>query len=99
MRKISDSMVWAASLVLVVSLLAAARADEPKCECPQRGVPILAKIPYVSRLFKNVGVAPRAGMHCDGMHCREMRCDRMPGCCDLSAGGLRGCLGADRHRL
>jgi hypothetical protein len=45
------------------SVASVALADEPKCQCPasaavhEVGVPLLSKVPYLSRLFKNVGVA------------------------------------------
>lgn len=43
------------------SVASVALADEPKCQCPasaavhEVGVPLLSKVPYLSRLFKNVG--------------------------------------------
>ena len=54
MRKLSCAVVLG-GLVLA----AGAAAEEPKCACPahQVGVPLLTKVPYISRLFKNVGEA------------------------------------------
>ena len=50
--------------------------DEPKaCHCPEAGVPILSKIPYVSRLFKNVGVAHEAS--CEAGHCQTPCADQL----------------------
>ena len=47
--------------VMIVALAALARAEEPKCKCPEAtavdvGVPLLSKVPYVNRLFKKVTV-------------------------------------------
>ena len=72
MRKSTDSFVWAASLLLVVGTFTAARAEEPKCNCPQQGVAVLSKIPYVSRLFKIVGVAHMPG--CTAAECTAAEC-------------------------
>ena len=42
------------------------------CRCPEVGVPILSSIPYVSRLFKNVGVVHEPG--CEAGHCVKTPC-------------------------
>jgi hypothetical protein len=47
--------------VSIVALAALARAEDPKCKCPeaaaaQVGIPLLSKVPYISRLFKNATV-------------------------------------------
>jgi hypothetical protein len=88
MRKSIDSFVWAASLVLVVGTLTAARAGEPKCDCPQQGVPILTKIPYVSRLFKNVGVAHEPG-------CAAAACQQAGACPEASCDNVWERIGID----
>jgi hypothetical protein len=72
MRKSTDSFVWAMSLLLVVGALTAARAEEPKCNCPQMGVPVLSGIPYISRLFKNVGVTHNP--ECTAAECTAAEC-------------------------
>jgi len=53
------------SLIFSLAIAASTLAEEPACPCPNRGahevgVPMLSKIPYMSRLFKNVGVAEPA---------------------------------------
>jgi hypothetical protein len=63
------------ALAVLGSLLACgpAGAEEPKCHCPVRvdvresGLPMLTKLPYVNRLFRNVGV----GRDCPGGACHE----------------------------
>ncbi len=58
MRKVSYGVILCGLAVAAVAV-----ADEPKCQCPasaavhEVGVPLLSKLPYFSRLFKNVGVA------------------------------------------
>ncbi len=42
------------------------------CQCPQVGVPILSNIPYVSRLFKSVGVVHEPG--CEAGACAKTPC-------------------------
>ena len=47
--------------------------EEPKaCHCPEVGVPILTKLPYISRLFKNVGVHHEPG--CEAGECAKTPC-------------------------
>lgn len=54
-------LVWSVLFLAgVAALPAAARGEEPHPDCPkcctvEKGVPILNKIPFVCRLFKNVG--------------------------------------------
>jgi hypothetical protein len=77
MRKpVTASRAWIA-VVGVLAIAAAAVAEEPKCQCPATaashkvGVPILSKVPYISRLFKNVGIAtpPCANGECASGQC------------------------------
>ncbi len=47
--------------------------DEPQtCQCPEVGVPILSKVPYLSRLFRSVGVVHEAG--CEAGPCEKTPC-------------------------
>ncbi len=62
MRKpVSGSRAWTVALGML-AVAAVAVAEEPKCQCPatvtrhEEVVPILSKVPYISRLFKNVAI-------------------------------------------
>ena len=68
--KFAACVAW---VVVVFGSFVATSGDEPKqCQCPQVGVPVLSKIPYISRLFKNVGVAHEAG--CEAGQCPQTPC-------------------------
>jgi hypothetical protein len=68
--KFAACVAW---VVLVSGGLVAARGDEPKqCQCPEVGVPVSSKIPYIARLFKNVGVVHVPG--CEAGQCQKTPC-------------------------
>jgi hypothetical protein len=83
MRKpVSGSQAWTV-VVGVLAIAAIAVAEEPKCQCPvaatahEVGVPILSNVPYINRLFKNVGIAttPCASGECAvAGHCDQAKC-------------------------
>lgn len=57
-----ETVVWGVLLLAGSALPGAARSEEPQPACPkcsavERGVPVLDKIPFVARLFKNVGTS------------------------------------------
>ena len=58
-----QATIWTI-LLLAAAASTAVRAAEPpacpKCSTAERGIPILSRIPYVNRLFKNVGPAQDA---------------------------------------
>ncbi|MCI0360953.1 MAG: hypothetical protein L0211_20940 [Planctomycetaceae bacterium] len=47
-------------------------SDQKQCQCPSTAVPILSNLPYVSRLFKNVGVVHEPG--CEAGHGLKTPC-------------------------
>ena len=69
-----------AGVVVLSGSFALVHGDEPPkvcpetkaCQCPEVGVPILSNIPYVSRLFKSVGVVHEPG--CEAGHCVKTPC-------------------------
>lgn len=85
MRKpVCRSRAWTVALGML-ALAAVAVAEEPKCQCPatvtvtrhEVGVPILSKVPYVGRLFKNVGIATspcESGECAVAGHCAQAKC-------------------------
>jgi hypothetical protein len=72
MRRKAKAVWCLAAVVLFSGSLVSVRGDEPKSACPEQGVPVLGKIPYISRLFKNVGVAHEPG--CAAGQCQKTPC-------------------------
>jgi hypothetical protein len=82
MRIAARFAAWVAGMVLISGGFALASGEEPKCsdkechekqcQCHSTGVPILSKLPYVSRLFKNVVVVHEPG--CEGGQCPKTPC-------------------------
>jgi hypothetical protein len=72
--KVAAGFAW---VVLVAGGIALVRGDEPpgkesQCQCHEAGIPLLSKIPYISRIFKNVGVVHEAG--CEAGQCQNTPC-------------------------
>ena len=60
-----------AGWAVIFSSFVAWGGEPQACQCPDTGVPILSKVPYLSRLFKSVGVVHEAG--CEGQ-CAKTPC-------------------------
>jgi hypothetical protein len=87
---IQGRVLFGALAIVAVALLAAgaARSEEPKCakcvKVEEISVPILAKLPYVGRLFRTVGIAPECDHEFEriGIDFESAQCPA----CPLSAG-------------
>lgn len=56
MTRVNGSLVLLTILCTTLSSGSPLHAGEPNCAVCETGVPMLSKIPYLNRLFKNVGV-------------------------------------------
>jgi|GEM_PF-6069910 Multidrug resistance efflux pump len=87
MRIAARFAAWVAGMVLIFGGFALVSGDEPKgqetkctdktcqekqCQYHSTGVPILSKIPYVSRLFKTVGIVDEPS--CEAGQCMKTPC-------------------------